>query len=48
MRNNFVEKKKTFFGINGIFQKVLTHAFGQKIHFFPLFVFGQNKARNKV
>ena len=42
MRNDFVEKKETSF------PKGLTHAFGQKIHFFSLFVFGQNKTRNKV
>ena len=57
MRNNFVEKEKNFFGIKtkcfkllkmAFFPKVLTNAFGQKIHFFPLFVFGQNKTRNKI
>ena len=33
---------------NGIFPKGLTHAIDQKIPIFSLFVFGQNKTRNKV
>ena len=54
---NFVEKEETFFDyknkkfespINGIFPKGLTHAIGHKMRIFSLFVFGQNKIRNKV
>ena len=46
--NNILEKKETFFTIktnifdspiNRIFPKGLTHAFGQKMPIFPLFVF---------
>ena len=33
---------------NHIFQRGLTHAFGQKMQDFSLFRFGQNKTRNKV
>ena len=55
--NNILEEKETFFTIktqifdspiNRIFPKGLTHAFGQKMPIFSLFVFGQNKIRNKV
>ena len=31
---------------NRIFPKGSTHAFGQKMWFFSLFVFGQNKTKN--
>ena len=33
---------------NHIIPKGSTHAFGQKMWFFSLFVFGQNKTRNNV
>ena len=33
---------------NLFFPKGLTHAFGQKIQFFYLFVIGQKRTRNKV
>ena len=55
MVNDFEETKETFLTIkNRIFQsskkrtfsKGLTHAFGQKMPFFNLFRFGQNKSRN--
>ena len=48
IRNNFVEKEKNFFGIKtkcfkllkmAFFPKVLTNAFGQKIHFFSFICF---------
>ena len=54
MLSDFAEKKETFFTLkNRIFQKRtfskgLTHAFGQKCHFFNLFRFGQNKSRNNA
>ena len=58
MLNNFVEKEKTFeenflkklfkSPKNPIFTKGLTHALGQKMEFFSLFVFGQNKTRSNV
>ena len=57
MHINFVEKEETFFDyknkkfespIDGIFPKGLTHAIGHKMRIFSLFVFGQNKIRNKV
>ena len=53
----FVDKKETLFDYknwlfqspkNHIFPKGLTHAFGQKMEFFSLFVFGQKRTRNKV
>ena len=52
----FEKGKNHFFTINKIceipksriFPKGLTHAFGQKMPNFSLFVFGQNKIRNKV
>ena len=33
---------------NRTFPKGLTHPFGKKMHFFSLFVFGQNKTRKKI
>ena len=58
MFNNVLERKETFFGPkkcnlsksqkNRIFPKGLTHAFGQKMYFFFLSCFGQNKTRNNV
>ena len=51
------EEKKTFLGLkkriflspkNRIFSKGLTHAFGQKMQFFSLPRFGQNKTRNNA
>ena len=58
MLNKFLEKEKNFWGKfkkklfespkNPIFPKGLTHAFGQKMEFFSLFVFGQKRTRNKV
>ena len=42
-KSNIIESPK-----NRIFPKGLTHAIAQKIPIFPLFVFGQNKTRNKV
>ena len=54
--HNFPDRKQTIFAIknlifqspkNRIFPKELTHAFGQKMPFFSLFVFGQNKTRKK-
>ena len=42
-------KNNIFQGLkNGIFPKGLTHAFSQKMQFFSLFVFTQNKTRKKV
>jgi len=56
--NNVLDiKKKTFLDYkyeifdtlkNRIYPKGLTHAFGQKMPRFSLFVFGQNKTRNKT
>ena len=54
--NNVLDTKEPFFTIkkicespkSRIFPKGLTHAFGQKMPNFSLFVFGQNKIRNKV
>ena len=55
--NNVLDRKETFLSHkklnisksqNRIFPKGLTHAFGQKMPFFYLFVFGQNKTRNGV
>ena len=55
--NNVLNTKQSCFGHkqltisksqNCIFPKGLTHAFGEKMPFFYLFVFGQNKTRNKV
>ena len=57
MFNNVLDRKETFVGHkifnlaslkNRILLKGLTHAFGQKMYFFYLFVFGQNKTRNNV
>ena len=57
MLSHFAEKKETFLTLkNRIFQsskkrtfsKGLTHAFGQKMPFFNLFRFGQNKSRNNA
>ena len=51
---NFVEKKQTILTLtknffkNRIFSKRLTHAFNKKMSVFSLFVFSQNKTRNKV
>ena len=42
LRQNFSKFPKSFF------PKGLTHAFGQKIQFFSLFVIGQKRTRNKV
>ena len=45
----FTIKKKIFQSPkNRIFPKGLTHAFAQKLQFFSLFVFGQNKTRNNA
>ena len=45
----FVYKIKVFQILKKkIFPKGLTHAFGQKMQFFSLFLFGQKKTRNKV
>ena len=45
----FYYKEKNFESPkNRIFSKGLTHAFGQKLQFFPLFVFGQKKTRNNA
>ena len=55
MFNNDLDRKETFFGHkkfnlwspkNCIFRRGSTHAFGQKMWFFSLFVFGQNKTKN--
>ena len=55
--NNVLDRKETFFDHknkifqrlkNRIFPKGLTHAFGQKLQFFTLFVFGQKKTRNNA
>ena len=55
--NNVVDRKQNFFDYkdkifqspkNCIFREGLTHAFGQKMQFFSLFVFGQNKTRNNA
>ena len=54
--NDVLDRKETFFDyinkifqcLNGIFPKGLTYAFGQKMQFFSLFVFTQNKTRKKV
>ena len=56
--NNVLKRKEPFFTIkknfffespkSRIFPKGFTHAFGQKMPNFSLFVFGQNKIRNKV
>ena len=55
--NDFLDRKETCFYYknkiikclkNRIFPKGLTHAFGQKMHFFSGFVFGQKRTRNKV
>ena len=55
--NNVLDTKQSCFGHkqliisksqNRIFPKGLTHAFGEKMPFFYLFVSGQNKTRNKV
>ena len=55
--NDVLDKKQTFFDYkenifqspkNRIFPKGLTHAFAQKLQFFSLFVFGQNKTRNNA
>ena len=55
--NNVVHRKQTFFDYkdkifqspkNCIFREGLTYAFGQKMQFFSLFVFGQNKTRNNA
>ena len=43
-KNFFYDEKKNFFES----PKSRTHAFGQKMPNFSLFVFGQNKIRNKV
>ena len=49
--------RKTFFGFknkifqclkNGIFPEGLTQAFGQKMQFWSLFVFAQNKIRSRA
>ena len=45
----FTIKKKIFQSPkNRIFLEGLTHAFAQKMQFFSLFVFGQNKTRNNA
>ena len=53
---NNINRKETFFEYknknfttsqNDIFPKRLTHAFGQKIQFFSLFVLAKNKTRSK-
>ena len=56
--NNVLKRKKKAFldcknkifhsPKNRIFPKGLTHAFGQKMQLFSLFVFGQNKSKNNV
>ena len=55
--NNVLDRKQTFFDDkdknfkshkNRIFPKGLIHAFGQKIQFFPLLLFGQTRTTNKV
>ena len=55
--NDVLHRKQTFFDWknkivqrleNRIFPKGLTHAFGQKMHFFSLLVFSQKRTRNKV
>ena len=55
--NDVLDRKETFFDNkkklfqhlkHRIFPKGLTHAFGQKNQFISLFLFGQNKTRNKV
>ena len=57
MLNKVCDKKQTFFDDkdkffespkNRIFQKGLTHAFGQKMTNFSVFRFGQNKTRNNA
>ena len=56
MLNKVWDRKETFFDYkneifqrlnNGIFPKGLTHAFGQKMQFFLLFVFAKNKTSSK-
>ena len=45
----FDYKNKIFHSLkNHILPKGLTHAFAQKMQFFSLFVFGQNKTRNNA
>ena len=55
MVSDFAEKKETCFDFKeknflkskkSSFPKGLAHALGQKMPFFPLFRFGQNKTRN--
>ena len=55
--NDVLDKKQTLFDYrekifqspkNRIFPKGLTHFFAQKMQFFSLFVFGENKTRNNA
>ena len=54
--NDVLDRNKLFLTIKkifqrlktGIFPKGLTHAFGQKLQFFSLFLLAQNKTRIKV
>ena len=55
--NNFLDREETIFDYkrniskspkNRMFPKGLTHAIGQKMPILSLFVFGQNKTKNKV
>ena len=57
MLSDFAEKKETFFDLKKqnfskskkrTFSKGWTHAFGQKMPFFNLFRFDQNKSRNNA
>ena len=49
-KSNFFDYKEKFFQSpkNRVFLKGLTHAFAQKMQFFSLFVFGQNKTGNNA
>ena len=55
--NNVLDRKQTFFDYkdkifqspkNCVFPEGLTHAFGQKMPLFSLFISGQKRTRNKV
>ena len=55
--NDVLDRKQTFFSLEkqnistsqkSHFPKGLTHAFGQKLQFFSLFLLAQNKTRIKV
>ena len=49
-KEGFLEHKNVFSKVENIriFAKGLVDGFGQKLEFFPYFVFGQNRLRNIV